>query len=77
MMYSVNMLTETPIPAKCLRNNLGSLRGTRSVVEVAIAIGVTRMTIYNYESGDTAPTTESLRALLRLYGEPIVYLPEK
>ena len=56
-----------------LRNNLTALRGKRSVQDVAQAIGVTRKTIYDAETGAVSPNLNTMAALIKFYGSPIVY----
>lgn len=56
-----------------LKNNLAALRGKRSVRDVAQAIGVTRKTIYDAETGAISPKLNTLAALIKYYGSPVVY----
>ena len=56
-----------------VKNNLARLRGDRTVQEIAKAIGVTRQTIHGIESGSVMPRQDTLAALIKLYGCPVVY----
>ena len=67
------MQSEVAERKKALKNNLAALRGNRSVQEVAQAIGVTRKTIYDAEMGVISLKLNTLTALIRYYGSPIVY----
>lgn len=56
-----------------ITNNLSRLRGKRSQQQIADAIGVTRQTIYGIESGEVMPRQDTLAALIRFYGCPVVF----
>lgn len=49
-------------------DNLKKARGSRSRLEVAIELGVTRQQIYNYEKGLSEPPMSVLCKLVKLYG---------
>jgi DNA-binding XRE family transcriptional regulator len=73
VVYIIIMQSETLEMPRQLKNNLAALRGERSVQDIARAIGVTRKTIYDAESGHSMPRPETLAALIRLFGSPVVF----
>jgi DNA-binding transcriptional regulator YiaG len=57
-----------------LAHAIRELRSDRSQEKFAHEIGVTRLSVANWESGSSIPGTESLRALVRVGLDPAYLL---
>ena len=59
------------IDPKIIGANLKTLRGSKTQLEVAEAIGVTTMAISQYESGDRVPRDEIKIKLAKFFGKSV------
>ncbi len=64
----------TVIDAKAIGSYLKQLRGTKTQLEVAKAIGVTTMAISQYESGERIPRDEIKIRLANYYDRTVEQL---